>query len=175
MDKKQDRTNWLISMFKVFLAETTKERAYEILDIYVSEDTGFTIAQVKLTGRHVVEKNISDIVTDLHFLEGFSKKDIRTLTYLATVENLKPDYSIVVQHLGDEVDDYILELRSRNGKERLKKTPTEMSKDKKLLVKFSPIDAHKIGYMAGVKETVKEFNNKKSISKESTDEEHSDF
>src|SRR5580693_6259778 len=107
MDKKQDRTNWLISMFKVFLAETTKERVYEILDIYVSEDTGFTIAQVKLAGRHVVEKNISDIVTDLQFLEGFSKKDIRTLTYLATVEKMKPDYSIVVQHLGSEVDDYI--------------------------------------------------------------------
>lgn len=166
MDKKQDRTNWLISMFKVFLAETTKERAYEILDIYVSEDTGFTIAQVKLTGRHVVEKNISDIVTDLHFLEGFSKKDIRTLTYLATVEKMKPDYSIVVQHLGSEVDDYILELRSRYGKKVTKKSPSEISKDKALLAKIDPVETNRIGYMVGVKDTVNEFNLKQNISKE---------
>lgn len=171
MDKKQDRTNWLISMFKVFLAETTKERAYEILDIYVSEDTGFTIAQVKLAGRHVVEKNISDIVTDIQFLEGFSKKDIRTLTYLATVEKMKPDYSIVVQHLGSEVDDYILELRSRYGKKVTKKSPSEISKDKALLAKIDPIETNRIGYMAGVKDTVNEFNLKQNISKESNHEE----
>jgi hypothetical protein len=79
------------------------------------------------------------------------------------VEKMKPDYSIVVQHLGNEVDDYILELRSRNGKEITKKTPTEMSKNKNLLSKFSPIDAHRIGYMAGIKETVKDFDNKKNI------------
>lgn len=171
MDKKQDRANWLISMFKVFLAETTKERAYEILDIYVSEDTGFTIAQVKLAGRHVVEKNISDIVTDIQFLEGFSKKDIRTLTYLATVEKMKPDYSIVVQHLGSEVDDYILELRSRYGKKVTKKSPSEISKDKALLAKIDPIETNRIGYMAGVKDTVNEFNLKQNISKESNHEE----
>lgn len=171
MDKKQDRTNWLISMFKVFLAETTKERAYEILDIYVSEDTGFTIAQVKLAGRHVVEKNISDIVTDLQFLEGFSKKDIRTLTYLATVEKMKPDYSIVVQHLGSEVDDYILELRSRYGKKVTKKSPSEISKDKALLAKIDPVETNRIGYMAGVKDTVNEFNLKHNISKEPNHEE----
>lgn len=162
MEKKQDWTNWLMSMFKAFVADATKEKGYEILDIYISENTGFTIAQIRLAGRHVVEKNISDIVTDLAFLEGFSKKDIRTLTYLATTETMKPDYSIVVQHLGNEVDDYMLELRSKNGKKVANKTPIEMSKDKKLLAKFSPIDAHRIGYMAGIKETVNEFNNKKN-------------
>lgn len=163
-NKKQDLTKWLMTMFKTFLEDTVKEGVYEILDIYVSKESGFTIAQVRLSGRHIVEKNISDIVTDLNFLEGFCKKDIRTLTYLATVEKLKPDYSIVVQHLGSEVDDYILELRSRNGKEIAKKSLSEMSKDKSLLAKFSPIDAHKIGYMAGIKETVAEFNNKNNIS-----------
>lgn len=38
-------------------------------------------AVVKLSERHVTEKNISDIVVDNDFIEGFDKKTIRTLTY----------------------------------------------------------------------------------------------
>lgn len=79
---------------------------------------------------------------------------------MATVERLKPDYSIVVQQLGSEVDDYILEIRSRNSKKTDRKSLSEMSKDKLLLSKFSPVDAHRIGYLSGVKETVKEFKMK---------------
>lgn len=158
MNKKN---NWLIEivfLFKQFIAESAKESEYEILDIYECQKTGFTKVQIRLSGRHIIEKNISDIVTDMHFLEGFNKKAIRTLTYIATTEKMKPDYSIAVQQLGTEVDEYILEIRSRNGKEITKKSPSEMSKDKFMLSKFSPLDANRIGYLAGVKETVKEFN-----------------
>jgi hypothetical protein len=35
-----------------------------------------------------------------------------------------------------------------------------MSKDKSLLAKFSPVDANRIGYLAGINETVKEFKMK---------------
>lgn len=144
-------------MFKEFISDLAKKSEYKIIGIYECQKTGFTIAEVKLSGRHIIKKNISDIVTDLALLEGFDKKTIRTLTYMATVERLKPDFSIVVQRLDSEVDDYILEIRSRNGEEITKKTPFEMSKDKSLLSKFSPVDANRIGYLAGVNETVKEF------------------
>jgi hypothetical protein len=160
MDKKKYWINWFISMLKEFLSELTKKSKYEILNIYECQKTNFIKAEIKLSGRHIIEKNISEIVTDLALLEGFDKKTIRTLTYMATVERLKPDYSIVVQQLGVEVDDYILEIRSKNGTEISKKTPFEMSKDKILLSKFSPIDANRIGYLAGIKETVEEFKMK---------------
>lgn len=147
-------------MFNEFISDLGRKSEYEIIDIYECQKTGFTKAAIKLSGRHIIEKNISEIVTDLTLLEGFNKKIIRTLTYMATVERLKPDFSIVVQQLGSEVDDYILEIRSRNGKEVSKKTPSEMSKDKSLLSKFSPVDANRIGYLAGIKETVNEFKMK---------------
>ena len=154
--------NWIVATYKEFIFDLAKKSENEILDIYECPNTGFTKAEIKLSGRHIIEKNISDIVTDINLLDGFDTKTIRTLTYMATVERLKPDYSIVVQHLGSEVDEYILEIRSKNGKRIAKKTPSEMSKDKSLLSKFSPIDANRIGYLAGVKETVKEFNLKPS-------------
>ena len=149
--------SWIASAFKEFLSDISKTSEYEIFDIYGCPKTGFTIAEIKLSGRHIIEKNISDIVTDITLLSGFDTKTIRTLTYMATVERMKPDYSIVVQQLGSEVDDYILEIRSKNGKQIAKKTPSEMSKDKSILSRFSPVDANRIGYLAGVKETVKEF------------------
>lgn len=157
MERINGLINRIVTTFKEFFSDLAKKSEYEILDIYECQKTGFTRAEIKLSGRHIIEKNISDIVTDFSLLEGFDKKTIRTLTYMATVERLKPDYSIVVQQLGGEVDDYILEIKSRNGKKTDKKSPSEMSKDKSLLSKFSPVDAHRIGYLAGVKETVKEF------------------
>lgn len=130
---KKNWINWLIVIFKEFISDFAKKSEYKILDIYECQKTGCTKAQVKLYGRHIIEKNINEIVTDLTFLENFDKKTIRTLTYIATIERLKPDFSIVVQQLGSEVDDYILKICARNGKEITNKTPSEMSKDKLLL------------------------------------------
>ncbi len=147
-------------IFKEFISNKIIEPSYEILDIYECKKTHFIKAQIKLSGRHIIEKNISEIVTDLTFLEEFDKKTIRTLTYLATVEKMKPDYSIVVQKLGDEVDNFILEIRSKKTTQITKKTAYEVSKNKLLLQQFSPVDANRIGYLAGVQETVKEYKMK---------------
>ena len=147
-------------MFKAFVAESTAKSQYEIIEIYECPHTGFTKAAIKLSGRHIIEKNISDIVTDNHFIENLDKKTIRTLTYMATVERMKPDYSVVVQQLGSEMDDYIFEIHHRHHKEKIKKSLSDLIKDKLLLAKFSPLDANRIGYLAGIRETVKEFQMK---------------
>lgn len=149
-----------IPMLKEFISDFSKESAYEIIDIFECPNTALTKAEIKLSGRHIIEKNINDIVTNINLLESFDKKTIRTLTYLATIESLKPHYSIIAQHLGNEVDDHLLEIYSRYGKEITKKSPSEISKDKNLLSRFSPIEANRIGYLAGMKETAKEFKMK---------------
>jgi len=170
MKKNRNWMKWIVSMFKKFISEFKQKSEYDIIDIYECHKTRFIKAQIKLHGRHSIEKNISDIVTDMSFLEGFDKKTIRTLTYMATVERMKPDYSIVVQQLGAEIDEYILEIQSRNGKKIVKKSPSEMSKDKYLLAKLSPLDANRIGYLAGVKETVNEFNMKSQYADKANSE-----
>lgn len=161
-----------IAVLKEFISDKTKCSTYEILDIYECKKTQFTKAQIKLSGRHIVEKNISDIVTDLPFLEEFDKKTIRTLTYLATVERMKPDYSIVVQKLGDEVDNYILEIKSKKTTQITKKSAFEVSKDRAMLQKFSPLDANRIGYLAGIQETVKEY--KMQCPKQTQEDSHAE-
>ena len=144
-------------MFREFMIETANKPLYEVVNIYECKKTGFTKAVIKLSERHTIEKNISDIVVDNEFLENLDKKTIRTLTYMATVECLKPDYSIVAQHMSGEVDDYILEIKSKNAHATIKKSPSDVSKDPALIAQFKPADANRIGYMAGVRETVREY------------------
>lgn len=152
--------NWLGKMLKEFLAEKIEKSEYEILELFECSKTGFTKAVIKLSGRHTIEKYISDIVVDNDFLEAFDKKTIRTLTYMATVERLKPDYSVIGQQLGEEADDYILQIHSRSDHKNIDKTLAEIVKDKTLLSRLSPIDANRIGYLAGIKDAVDDFKSK---------------
>lgn len=157
MERQNKFILWLAAMFKEFVAETAKRPLYEVVDLYECQKTGFTRIVICLGGRHTIEKNISDVIIDNELIEYLDKKTVRTLTYLATLEKMKPDYSVVVQKLGDEVDDYILEIKSRNKRTVLQTSPTDLIKNHELLSKFSPLDANRIGYLAGVKETVKEY------------------
>ena len=149
--------NWLALMFKEFLAEAATKSQYEIVNIFECKKTGFTKAVIKLSNRHTIEKNISEIVIDNEFLNGLDKQTIRTLTYMATVEHLKPDYSIVVQKMTSKVDNYILEIKAKNSPLTVKKSPSEISKDNTLITRFNAVEANRIGYMAGVYETVIEY------------------
>ena len=157
MKERNSWYEWFAAMLKEFVAETSKKPKYEIVDIFECKKTGFTKAVIKLSERHTKEKNISDIIMDNELIENLNTKTVRTLTYMATVERLKPDYSIVVQHMTPEVDEYLLEIKSKSKATTIKKSPSELSKDKDLIAKFKPEDANRIGYMAGVRETVKEF------------------
>jgi len=157
MKQKIHWAHWLGEMVRDFISETSGKSPFEIVHIYECKKTGFTKAVIKLSERHVIEKNISDIILDNKFLDGFDKKTIRTLTYMATVERLKPDYSIVVQEMTDRVDEYLLEIKSKQSGNTFKKSPSEISRNKKLIDQFNPVEASRIGYMAGVHETVKEY------------------
>lgn len=154
---------WFSSMLKAFLAEAAQKPKYEIVDIFECKKTGFTRAVIKLSERHTKEKNISDIIIDNELIENLDNITVRTLTYIATVERLKADYSIVVQHMTPEVDEYLLEIKSKFNAAIITKSPSELSKDRELIAKFNPEDANKIGYMAGVRETVKEYEIRKQL------------
>lgn len=157
MNQKINWYQWMVLMVKEFVTETAAKSRYEVVNIYECKKTGYTKAIVKLSERHIIERNISEIIIDDEFLEGLDKNTIRTLTYMATAENFKPDFSIIVQKMTNKVDNYLLEIRSKNSRTTVKKSPSEISKDKNLIARFKPEEANRIGYMAGVSETVMEY------------------
>ena len=157
MNRKMNFFAWLSGMVVEFLNEPVSKSKYHIVDIFECKKTGHTKVVIKLSGSQSIIKNIDDIIADDSFIEELDKKTIRTLTFIATVEKMKPDYSIVVQQLTEEADEYILEIKSRNNRKAIKKSLSELSTDKKFLSKMNPMDANRIGYLAGIKETVKEY------------------
>lgn len=163
METKVNIFEWLNTKLKEFMHEKICSPEYEVVDLRNCIKTGAKIAVIKVGSRHIIEKYVNEIITDMSFLEGFDKKTIRTLTYIATVETYTPDYYLLAQKMGNEVDEYLLEIKSRKDNKTIKKTPTEIVNNKGLIEKFSPSDANKIGYMAGIKEAVKEFKIKATI------------
>lgn len=157
MGQKTSWERWLNLLFKKLVVETTTKSRYKLVNIYACKKTGFTKAAIKISNHHTTEKNIRDIVIDNKFLEALDKKAIRTLTYIATTEYLRSEYSIVSQKMTEEIDDYILEIKSQNSHTTIKKLLSEIAKDKALIAKFNPVDANRIGYMAGVLETAMEY------------------
>ena len=63
IQKKNSWYHWLALMFKQFITETAMRPQYVVVDIYECKKTGFTKAILKLSERHTIEKNISDILT----------------------------------------------------------------------------------------------------------------
>ncbi len=143
------------SLLKEFMTEASVQSQYKIVDILECKKTGMTQAVIQMAQRHNHVKNVVDIVLDDTLIDFLDSKTVRALTYIATVERLKPEYSLVVQQMTDEIAEYILEIKTRNNT-TIKKSASEISKDHKLIAKFNAVDAHRIGYMAGVWETVRE-------------------
>lgn len=163
MKQKVSWYEWLGILLKEFKTEIANKPQYEIVDLLECKKTGFTVAIVKLSERHTIEEYICDLINNNELISYFDPITIRTLTYLATLEQLQPDCSIVMQKMTAEVDEYILEIKSKKERCITKTSPSELSKNKVLIAKFNPVEAHRIGYMAGVRETVREYqmvNNK---------------
>lgn len=157
MSQKTNKEHWLSLVFENFMLEAATKSRYEIVNVYECKKTGFTKAVIKTSKHHTIEENIRDIVIDNEFLKALDKKTIRALTYIATAEYLRPDYSIVTQKMSEEIDNYILEIKSLHNGTTVKKSPSEISKDKILIAKFNPVEANRIGYMAGMLEATMEY------------------
>ncbi|HHF7347389.1 TPA: hypothetical protein ACPSKE_000549 [Legionella feeleii] len=156
MNQKAGWDHWLTLIFKEFMGETQTKSRYEIINIYECKKTGFTKAVLEVSKCRTIEKNIRDIVVDKEFLNGLDKKTLCTLTYIATTEYLKPDYAIVSQQMIGK-GNWVLEIRSKVDCKTIKKSPSEISKDKALIEKFNSVEANRIGYMAGISEAAKEY------------------
>lgn len=155
--QKTNWYDWFVLMFSEFMIESASKSYYQLVNVYDCKKTGFTKAVIKLSERHTIEKKIEDVMSDDNLLEGLDHKTIRTLTYIATVERLKPEYAVVAQRTTNQTDEYILELRSIKGTEMIVKSATALSKDGDLIAKLHPAEANRIGYLAGVRETVREY------------------
>lgn len=85
------------------------------------------------------------ILDDEILFDGFSKSDIRTITYLA-YKNDKPKAKIVTQEFCSESNCVIFGIQHPDTHKLLKKSAKEISIDKKLISELLPEEALMVGY-----------------------------
>jgi hypothetical protein len=103
-------------------------------------------------GKSVVfESTPKEIVMDDRLFEGFSKKDIKAITYLAFKPDVKPSYKIVVQRFCEKLNRVLfkLKLSGENDKKAVEKTAGQILLDKSLIDGLSNDDIKNVSYMAG--------------------------
>jgi hypothetical protein len=128
---------------------------YRIIE--VNQSAGQCKVIIQVTGKSTfVECTPQEIVANDRMLEGFSKKDIRSLTYLACESIKKPTYKIVMQKFCSNFNKMLFKLRKCNSNEVILKTANQISLDKNLINSLSHEDIQSISYMAGYEHSLNE-------------------
>jgi predicted AAA+ superfamily ATPase len=137
---------WLIKQYHE-IKQTYSANAYRVVDME-TEKSGKVSLVIQVCGKHITFKMTpQEVLADDNLLEGFSKKDIRSITYLACSDK-KPKSKIVLQEFCEKLNKIVFGIRHPGKTEILKKTANEISLDSSLIKDLTPEEAHMIGYTA---------------------------
>ncbi|OGT38637.1 MAG: hypothetical protein A3F12_05865 [Gammaproteobacteria bacterium RIFCSPHIGHO2_12_FULL_38_14] len=121
---------------------------YRILD--VKQIAGQYKLIIQVIGKSIaVECTPEEIISNDALLDGFSKKDIRTITYLACEQYQTPKYKIIMQEFCDAFNNVLFKLKKYDTNEIVSKTAGQIVLDKNLINNLSQEDACCISYAAG--------------------------
>lgn len=149
---------WIVKKYHEINKEFEAKEAYKIIEVKNPLELRIHIVG---TGK---EFNCSpkEVVANDQFLEGFSKKDIRAITYLACAEDKESRIKILEQSFSEKLKKFI--FRFKFGDQIVEKSSAEISANSMLLNKLSPKDAHCIGYVFGSESVLQEDEEKKKLT-----------
>ena len=138
----------LITLISELKKDVERQVNYKIVDIKTDAQDN-TILMIKLSGKQaVVACSPDEIVSHDGFLEGFSKQDVRTITYFATKQLHRPSIELIGQHIDCSTNETIFQFNDRKEGAHFNKPASEVSCAHTLLRKLDQLDAHIIGYAA---------------------------
>lgn len=120
---------------------------YRIVDVK-KNTSGSASLQVQVIGRSTfIECSPQEILADDNLLEGFSKKDIRTITYYACQPSTKPKFKLLAQEFLE--DKLVFKLKNLDSNEVIIKSAGDILLDKNIIDSLSKEDARSISFAAG--------------------------
>ncbi len=133
-----------------------QDSIYRIVEVKQSTNGQYKLV-VQIIGKStVVQYAPEEIAVSDRMLEGFSKRDIRTITYFACEQNKKPRYKIIMQEFCDTLNKILFRLKKRDSDETILKTAGQISLDKNLITNLSQEDVCSISYIAGYEQSTHE-------------------
>jgi len=140
--------SYMIGQYHEMQRKTQRDNIYRIVEMHAKPEGGCSFT-IQVIGKNLTFKSTAhEIAADDEMLEGFSRQDVRTITYFACQELTKPKYKILVQEFCQQFNKMIFSLKKHDSEKTMQKTAEEISNDKKLLKELSYEEAHLIGYTA---------------------------
>lgn len=144
---------WFI---KQYSEQQVQHNIYRIADV-----KQFSSGQYKLTvqiiGKStVIECTPQEIVANDQMLEGFSKKDVRAITYYACEQIKNPTYKIAEQEFSVDSNKMLFKLKKCDSDEVLFKTAGQIALNLDIMNGLDSDDIKTIIYLAGYEHSVNE-------------------
>ena len=154
---------WLSKKYQEVQEELETRQAYRIINIE-NNDSERTklIVNIVGTGKNI-EFMPEELAGDDQILEGFSKKDVRTIIYYACANLNKPKYKIIANTFCEKLKKIFFSIKKYNSNELSKKTAEEISASPAILSSMSSEDAHRIGYIYGSESILRENEEKNNL------------
>ena len=141
-------TSWLLKKYNE-LQQIQEKNIYRIIEIKQSAKEQYKLIVQVIGKSSIIECLPNEIVADDRLLEGFSQKDVRTITYLACEKIKKPKYKIVSQDFCEKFNGMVFKLKEPENEVLLTKTANQIVIDKYLINNLSKEDINSISYIAG--------------------------
>lgn len=136
--------NWFKAYLKVY-EKINPPTIYRVVESSINDDKE-RVFTIQLIGTaQIFQCTALGVVKDDKLLEGFSKQDVRNISYYANQELLAPKYAITSQIMDSQKT--LFRLRYKNNSP-IEKTAQEISLDKDLVKLLKSDDALLIGYVS---------------------------
>lgn len=151
----QEYLQRLIKQYQVMQTQTRKD-AYRIVGKEIGTD-GECHLIVQVIGKAITLKaKPQELAADDRMLEGFSRKDVRVITYYACTELKQSKRKIIVLRFCNNLNKMIFGIKKRGTEDIEQKTANEISLDKALLSELSQEDAHMVGFTTASEQVLRD-------------------
>jgi len=162
-----DYFTWLFKQYQTHQEQSQATFLYKIVDKEMCKKTSQEIFLIQVAGKNVfLRMSPKEIAADDVMLKGFSPLDVRTITYFACKEHFEAIqqkahqpkqnilYRIAAMTFSRRQKKQMLVIAQENKGEIITTSVTNVSNNPEMIEGFSPRDAHKIGYAAGVESVI---------------------
>ena len=136
---------WIFQQYQTLKQAERPGITYRL--VRVEEQAEACTLTIQVVGKAVtLTATPREVLADDAWVEHFSSKDIRTITYYATKALEKPKHKIVTQRFSAKLKQFLFGVKRGGEDTVIEKTAAEISLDESLLHTLSPEEAHRVGY-----------------------------
>lgn len=158
---------WLFQKYQELKQEMPLTDTYRIIDKLDSPADAPLKFKIQIIGTDkTVNWSPEYIVKNDQLLQGFSKLDIRTITYYACEEINKPKLTILSHSFSDKLKKIIFRVKDRKANQIIEKSASHFLQNNDFVNQLSQQDALRVGYVGATeaadreKDTLEKFKEK---------------